>query len=165
MTEIIFTGLFLFALGRCFGWCIKKKNPCMLLFGAMFFALPIFTAYLQGAIIPVIFGVIGVLSSFGFTVTSLVVGFFSLFKFKPEARTKNHNTNENTDNGRNYYEEARREREQKKNGKVGKKSNKDSNKDSNKKNRPISKNRVIDQGEIIAGKVVIQRIPVQQWIF
>ena len=81
----------------------------------MFFALPIFTAYLQGAIIPVIFGVIGVLSSFGFTITSLVVGFFKLFEFKPKIRAKNHNKNENTDNGRNYYEEARREREQQKN--------------------------------------------------
>jgi len=115
MTEMLFTGLFLFALGRCFGWCIKKKNPFMLLLGAMFFALPIFTAYDQGAIIPVIFGVIGVLSSFGFTVTGLVVGFFNLFKFKPKTRAKNHNKNENTDNGRNYYEEARREREQQKN--------------------------------------------------
>ena len=97
MMEAFFLSLLLFACGRCFGWCIKTGNPLILLVGVIFFTPPMFMLFEAGSIIPVIFGVIGMLSSWGFTVTGLVGGFFKLFKFKPKTRAKNHNTNENAE--------------------------------------------------------------------
>ena len=114
MTEIVFTGLFLFALGRCFEWCIKTKNPFLLLLGAMFFVLPTLTAYEQGAILPVICGIVGVLSSFGISLTGWIPSLLSSLKFRPRAKQENSNSSRNSDSGRNYYEEARSEQDRQK---------------------------------------------------